>query len=153
MAESIEWTYEKPPNSFKTLSEQAVWYLRRFASFCCWLGRQSGIVSIPSDETIKLLLDTVGNMFLLGKAMEMLEKHGEGLKQQSMATVAKIVADQSSALTVQDLTGEMEVFTSYVEKNPNLKRLFFSYTAQLTRILDAFNNPHGNTVTSTGGRS
>ena len=104
-----------------------------------YCGRKAGISSVSNlgDEDIEEKMSLLGDDFLIGRAVETKLKYGEGLQNESLVDVSKVIAELSSGVTVTDITKEMTLFTDFLDKDDLSRRRFFSYWRQLSVIVDS----------------
>jgi len=111
---------------FKNAKEQLIYYVRGFCRYFAWIGRQAGI-PFPETQALNLLMDTLGEDFLIAKTTEAWKKYGESFRNESLAGVAKVVAEISQGMTVRDITEEMRKFTSFLTNTENHLSCFFRF--------------------------
>jgi len=137
----INWIPPVIPK-FDNVKDQFMWYLKKFIRFSSFLGHKAQIKSMEkvTDDFIEKTMGILGDDMMIGKAWEIKQKYGDGLLQESMVMVSKVVAELSQGLTVSDITNEMKQFTDYLESDNLSRKRFFSYWGQLNDIIESIQN-------------
>ena len=102
------WTPPLIPE-FRNVKEQFIWHLKKFCRFSIFCGRKAGISSVSNlgDEDIEEKMSRLGDDYLIGRAVETKLKYGQGLQNESLVDVSKVIAELSGGVTVTDITKEM----------------------------------------------
>jgi len=132
--DNLIWKPLSPPE-FHTAKEQFIWYLKRFCHYCIYCGRRSGISTLPGDDSINVIMSTLGDDFIIGKILDIRTKYGESLTKESLTSVSKVVAELSNGINVSTITDEMKAFTDFLQRDDVERRRFFSYWRQLSSII------------------
>ena len=120
---------------FQNLSEQLVFYVKRFVLFCVDCLRDIGKEGLPEPPHIEAAISAIPDVIWIKYVIETKEKYGEKLDQEDLSVVAKLIVEHSRALTVDGITKDMEMFTKFLSDNPNSKKKFFSYWRVIKAIV------------------
>jgi hypothetical protein len=117
---------------FQNRADQLDYVFRKFVEFIHALSIQMGTI----DSGFKNLSE-FPSLALMGKASEIAQRYGTGLKAREMATVFKIIVDQNpGTISPEDLAEHALKFVTHLNKSPTNKDKFFLYSDIILSLLD-----------------
>lgn len=120
---------------FQNASEQLIFYVKRFASFCAMILKKTGVTEIPEPDKIDEVLEAIPAAIYVAYVMEVSERFGPELDAGELGAVAKVIAMMSKKTTVDGLTKEMNGFVQELENDTYLKQKFFLYWRTISKIV------------------
>ena len=129
------WVSPKPPE-FECMKDQCAWYLKRFIKYCLWCARTAGLPNVPDPAMMDVKVAIVGDDYLIGELYDLFREYGDGFKERNIATISKVAAKYSSGDTVEDITSDMTLITTLLEKDKAVTGRLFSYLDQLRILTD-----------------
>lgn len=129
------WVSPKPP-SFDSVKDQCEWYIRRFIKYCLWCSKKAGLSNVPDYEVLEARLGLLGTDFMIGELFDLFREYGKGFEENSILTISKVAAKYSTGDTVDDVTSQMKLFSTFMEKDETSAKRLFSYLRQLSLIIN-----------------
>jgi hypothetical protein len=118
---------------FKSRAQQLEFVFGRFIEYVGFILGKAGLDGNAVDK-----VKNAPSLALLGIAMDMARKYGEGLRKEDMGTVFKLIIEQATQVGAQpeEITRVGTIFTDYLKERQEDKDKFFLFTRIIMDLLE-----------------
>jgi len=129
-------TRPNTPPVFENLTEQLVWYTRRFAKFSVGIATDAGIEDALPPINLDELINSIPGNLLSMRVIELFGEYGKMLEVEDVTSIGRVVAILSPAKTADGIIAHVKKFTDFMEANQETQSKFFSYIRLIRKLIN-----------------
>lgn len=116
---------------FNTRADQLDYVFRKFILFVATTAKKCGLPASGLNELVDCPTTA-----LIGKAIDIQKRWGDGLKKHDLSAVFQLIVEESPSQSPETMSQQGLKFVEHLKKHPEVAEGFFRYTDILLELLD-----------------